>query len=85
MCEVGAKLRLQLDEKTGRASVIGNEAGGLEGARQRAARFKKIVNERVARNEEERALLAWVYEDSIFGKSLEEWLWTGRLVLNEGG
>lgn len=83
LCEVGAKLRLHLDSKTGRPSVIGNEAGGGEGARQRAARFKKLVNECVARSEEERVLLAWVYEDPIYGKSLEEWLWTGRLEVNK--
>jgi len=42
-----------------------------------------MVNERVARNEEKKALLAWVYEDPVYGKSLEEWLWAGRLVLNK--
>ena len=83
LCEAGTKLRLHLDESTGISSVVGNERGGLEGARKRAARFKKIVNERVARNEEEKALLAWVYEDPVYGKSLEEWLWVGKLVLNK--
>ena len=29
------------------------------------------------------ALLAWVYEDPVYGKSLEEWLWAGKLVLNK--
>lgn len=82
-CEVGAKLRMHLDGKTGKLSVAGNETGGGEGAKKRAAHFKQLVNERVARNGEERALLAWVYQDPVFGKSLEEWLWTGRLVVNE--
>lgn len=91
LCEEETKLRLHLDynEKgnsgnfRGKAIVVGKEAGGLEGARKRAARFKEMIDERVARNEEERALLAWVYEDPMYGKSLEEWLWTGRLVVNQ--
>lgn len=56
--EVGAKLFVSMDGKTGELSVRGHEMGGSEGARRRAARFKKLVNERVARNEEERVLLA---------------------------
>lgn len=69
LCEAGARLRLHQDEHTGKPIKVGNESEWLEGARKRAARFKKIVNERVARNEEERAVLAWVHEDPIYGKS----------------
>lgn len=66
--------------RDGNDKLHANEDGGLEGALVRAARFEKLINKRVARNDDERELLAWVHQDPVGGKSLDAWFWAYELV-----
>ena len=73
----GTAVKLRRD---GNDKLPANENGGVEGALVRGARFEKLINERVARNDDERKLLAWLHQDPVCSKSLEAWFRAGELV-----
>lgn len=60
-----AKVRMKVDRRTTAGSLQVNEEGRVKGALRRAARFKKMIEERVAQNADERKVLAWLHEDPI--------------------